>query len=354
MIDWLKILKQSPIDWLLDKSNSSVRYFTLRDIIGKPEDNVEVMDVRKTISKSVVIQRILRKQNMYGYWEMPNSPYLPKYKSSYWTLMILGILGMDRTNENVAKACEFIFQFQNDDGGFQSESVGSSSREYKYRLLKNKRLPSHKEFVSALLFESQLSCLTGNIASALVRLGYADDPGVHKSLEWLAKVQNKNGGWLCPHWKAHAKDKHGCFMGTICSMEAFSEIPSESLTREMTETISKGAEFLLKHHLFQADHHDYKIINNTFLELSFPWFSGYTILRGLDVLTKLGYVNDPRIDEAIGIILQKRQRNGVWVLENSPIGRMQTDLKKKGQPSKWITLLALKILKRLSALKTTH
>jgi hypothetical protein len=347
MTDWLKILKESPVDWLLERSNPSVRYFTLRDILGRPEDHMEVIDAKKAIPDSPTVQRILRKQNPDGYWERSESPYLPKYKSSYWTLMILGALGMDRMNEKMAKACESIFQFQNEDGGFQSESVGSAAREYEYRHKRNKELPSQKEFVSSLICESQLSCLTGNMASALIRMGYVDDPRVKKALEWLIKVQNKDGGWLCPYWKAHARDKHGCFMGTICPMEALSELPKEDLTREINATIASGAEFLLMHHLFKADHHNFKVINQTFLESSFPWF-GYSILRGLDVMTKLGYTKDSRIDEAVNIILQKRQSNGAWILEKSPIGRMQTDIERKGQPSKWITLIALRILKRLS------
>jgi len=347
MIDWLRIFRESPIDWLLERSNPSVRYFTLREILGKPEDAPETMDAKRTIQESAVVQRMLRKQNPQGYWERPDSPYLPKYKSSYWTLMILGRLGMDRSNEKVEKACDFIFQFQNDDGGFSTESAGSASREYEYRHLKNKKLPSREEFVSSLIFESQLSCLTGNMVAALIRMGYANDSRVKKTLGWLVRVQNKDGGWLCPYWKAHVRDKHGCFMGTISSMEAFSEVPREGLTKEVSATISRGAEFLLMHHLFKADHHNYRVINKAFSELSFPWFAGYNILRGLDVLTKLGYVEDHRVGEAIDIILQKRQSNGAWVLENSPKGRMQTDIERKGQPSKWITLIALRVLKRI-------
>jgi len=36
------------------------------------------------------------------------------------------------------------------------------------------------------------------------------------------------------------------------------------------------------------------------------------------------------------------------VLESTPYGRMQADLEKKGQPSKWVTLKALWVLKGMS------
>jgi hypothetical protein len=256
-------------------------------------------------------------------------------------------LGIDRTNDKVAEACEFI-QFQQDNGGFSSDNKNSALREYGYQRRKGKQLTSQNEFVAILVFESQLSCLTGNMVAALIRLGYAEGPRVKKALEWLVRVQNKDGGWLCPYWKAHVRDKHGCFLGAICSMEAIREVKKESLTKEMKEAISQGAEFLLMHKLFKADHHDYKVINQAWLQLSFPWFAGYNILRGLDVLTKLGYVNDDRLDDAVEILLQKRQSNGAWILENSPEGRMQANIETKGQPSKWITLIALRMPRRLS------
>jgi hypothetical protein len=347
MIEWSRILKESPIDWLLEESNPSVRYFTLRDILDKLEADLEVMAAREAISKSTVVQKILRKQHPQGYWDKLDSPYLPKYKSSYWTIMILGQLGMNRTNGKVEKACEFIFQFQHETGGFSSHSQNSALREYEYLRGKGRKLPPKDAYVSSLIFEEQLSCLTGNMVAALIRMGYVDDLRVKMALEWLVKIRNNDGGWLCPYWKAYVKDKHGCFTGTICPMEALSEVPKEKLTNEMRQAISKGADFLLMHRLFKADHHDYKMISQAWLQLSFPSFAGYNILRGLDVLTKLGYVKDERLDDAVEVLMQKQQGNGVWILENSPEGRMQANVETKGQPSKWITLAALKVLKKL-------
>jgi hypothetical protein len=340
MIEWVKILKQSPLDWLLDESNPSVRYFTLLDVLGKDENAPQVITAKKAIPKSQVINRILQKLHPEGYWENADSPYLPKYKSSYWQIMTLGQLGIDRTDKRVENACEHIFQFQLTEGGF-------STYEHAYKNKKNNASPN--QTTTSLAFEHQLSCLTGNITTALNRIGYADDPRVKKALEWLLKIQNKDGGWLCPYWKAHIKDKHGCFYGTICPTEAFSELRKENITEQMKQATEKGAEFLLMHHLFQADHHDYRVINQTWLKLSFPWFYGYNILRGLDVLTKLGHTNDERLNDAIEILLQKRQANGTWILENAPIGRMQTNVEVKGKPSKWITMIALRVLKRLSS-----
>jgi len=347
-----QLLNESLLDWLLEKTNPSVRYFTLRDLLDKGEDDPQLIAAKQAIPTSKVVKRILSKQDPEGYWEEPANPYHPKYKTSYWQIMALGQLGVDRSDERVRNACEYIFRFQLDEGGFSSYTSERAFKEYGLLREKGKKLPPPNEWVSAIVFEHQYSCLTGNMAAALIRIGYAHDPSVRKDLEWLVEIQNRDGGWLCPYWRAHVKDTHGCFYGTICPMEAFSEVPRKNLTTEMERVIERGAEFLLMHRLFKADHHDYTVIKQSWLKLGFPWFYGYNILRGLDVLTKLGYVKDERLNDAVEILLQKRQGNGAWILESAPIGRMQTNIEAKGKPSKWITLIALRVLKRLSSAKS--
>lgn len=339
------------INWLLEKDNPSVRYFTLRDLLDKGENNLKLKVTKSAIPDSKLISKILSKQNPKGYWEDSESPYIPKYKSSYWQIMILGQLGMDRSDKRVKNACEYIFKFQHEEGGFTSETKKTALRKYNIRLKRVKKVPPLDKWVSSYIYEGQLSCLTGNIIAALIRLGYEDDPRMKKALKWLVKIQNKDGGWLCPYWKAHIKDKHGCFYGTIAPLEAFSEVPQKNLTKGMKETIERGAEFLLMHHLFKADHHNYKIINKSWLNFSSPWFYGYHILRGLDVLTKLGYSDDKRLNDAVQILLQKRCSDRKWILESSPTGRMQANIETVSKPSKWITLIALKVLKRIYKLK---
>lgn len=111
-------------------------------------------------------------------------------------------------------------------------------------------------------------------------------------MDWLASIQNADGGWLCPYWKAHIRDTHSCFYGTICALEALAEIPKDRRTAAVQDTVGRGAEFLLMHRLYRADHHDFQVINANWLRLAFPWFYGYDILRGLWVLTRLGILNE--------------------------------------------------------------
>jgi len=348
--DWRSLLKADPTDWLLERENPSVRYFALRDILDCSDKDPEIVEARAAIRRYKKVSKIFRKQKPGGYWESAEHPYDPKYKSAYWQIIILGLLGLDKGDERVRRACGYIFQFQLEDGGFTTFREEGAKREYQWmkkRLLEKEREPPPFEaWAQEKIREYEMSCLTGNVAAALIRLGYASDGRVRRALKWLAEVQNADGGWLCPYWKAHIKDKHSCFMGTITPLDAFSELPEEYRSPEMDVAIERGVEFLLMHRLFKADHHQFRVIKGAWLKFSFPCFF-YDILRGLSVVTRLGYAKDRRIDDAFEILLQKQNMDGKWILESTQSGKMQTNLEQKGKPSKWVTLNALRVIKRL-------
>jgi hypothetical protein len=52
------------------------------------------------------------------------------------------------------------------------------------------------------------------------------------------------------------------------------------------------------------------------------------------------------MQEAVDLVLSKMRPDGTWLLENTYNGRFNVNIERKGAPSKWITLNALKALKR--------
>jgi len=347
--DWKSALKAYPIEWLLEEENPPVRYFALKELAEKQTGDPELSAAKAAIGRYDKVQRIFAKQRPDGFWKSPEQPYMPKYRSTYWQIMILSQLGLDKSDERVGRACDFISRFQLEEGGFTIYNEDTAKEEYnlkeKQALKKGKKPQDYEKFVSDTIHESELTCLTGNVATALIQLGY-DDERINRALNWLVEVQNRDGGWLCPYWKAHLRDRHGCFMGTIAPLDAFSVLPKEKRNSDIEEAIQRGAEFLLMHRLFRADHHGFRVINGSWLKLGFPCFF-YDVLRGLDVVTRLGFAKDERIADAMNLILEKQGADGKWILESAPSGRMQVDLEKKGQPSKWLTLNALRVIKRV-------
>jgi len=77
----------------------------------------------------------------------------------------------------------------------------------------------------------------------------------------------------------------------------------------------------------------------------FPVFYQSDVLEVLDILTELG-VKDKRMQESVDLVVSNRDSGGRWLLKNTFNGKMLCDIEEKGKDSKWITLRALRVLKR--------
>ncbi len=332
MVTWKSILKNDSTNWLLEDSNPSVKYFTLVDILDKSRKTTEVLESRKKIMKSELIQKILLKQNPEGYWFEPENFYIKrKYKGTVWNFIILAEIGADGNDKRIKKTCEFILKnSQNkESGGFAYCSLKSGGG------ADSKVLP----------------CLTGNMVWCMIRSGYIDDLRVQKGIEWITTYQRFDDGIqeLPKNWpyKKHINcfGKHSCHMGAVKTLKALTEIPEEKRSKDVKITIKNGVEYLLKHHIYKRSHDLSKISKPSWLQLSFPHMYQSDILEILAILTRLGY-KDNRMQDAIDILSSKQNEDGSWNLERTFNGRFITNIETKGKPSKWITLNALRILKR--------
>jgi len=80
------------------------------------------------------------------------------------------------------------------------------------------------------------------------------------------------------------------------------------------------------------------------LQFGFPLMWNTDILEILYILTKLNYRAN-RMQEAVDLVISKQDDQGKWKLERTFNGCFQVNIEKKGRPSKWVTLNALKVLK---------
>jgi hypothetical protein len=113
--------------------------------------------------------------------------------------------------------------------------------------------------------------------------------------------------------------------------------------------LQRGQDYLLERHLLRRLSTG-EIIDPTFTQLSFPTGYYYDILRALEHLRRAGVPRDERMTEAIDLIVQKRGPDGRWYLENPHPEQLDLGMDEaKGQPSRWITLRALRVLDWYSA-----
>jgi hypothetical protein len=325
-----EITTDETIEWLMGKENPSVRYFTLTELLKKPERDIEVIEAKHDIMDSGVVPRILSRQNEAGCWGEPAEFYLDKYCGTVWQLMILAELGADGADSRIQKACEFILENSQD-----TESFGFSV---------NRSVKSgggrHSEVIP---------CLTGNMVWSLIRLGMLDDSRVQKGIDWICRYQRSDDGipeapegWPYDRYEM-CWGRHTCHMGVVKSLKALSSIPRDKRNNEVNERIETLAEYLLIHRIHKKSHDLQSVSKPGWLKFGFPLMYQTDILEILGLLVDLGF-NDARMDDAIEIVKSKQNKGKRWKLENTFNGKMLEDIEAKGMDSKWITLKALHIL----------
>ncbi|NIN66497.1 MAG: nitrogen fixation protein NifH [Anaerolineae bacterium] len=315
-------LKGDPFPWLLEEDNPSVRYFTLRGLLDYPRDHDEVTEARQTILTSKPVRDILDAQYPQGYWVKPGRGYSPKYRGTVWQLMFLADLGAT-PNEAIDRACRSVLQ--------------------------NSFLPEEGLFSATKLRTGTIICLNGNLVRAFTTLGYGDNSTVRTVAQTLAERIAKEG-FACRANAASRTKKESwlpCAWGAIKALRAFALIPRHQHSAAVTEAIGRGLELLFSRELTVADYPSRnRRISPLWLRFGFPLAYTSDILEAADVLTQLGHGADQRLRGAIEFVLAKQDEDGRWPLEHT-LDRTWTKFGTRGQPSKWVTLRALRMLSRL-------
>lgn len=86
-------------------------------------------------------------------------------------------------------------------------------------------------------------------------------------------------------------------------------------------------------------------IRPSFTRFSFPPRRPYDVLRALDHLQAADAPTDPRVADAIDLVRTKRRANDTWPLQNRHSGKVHLEMEAPGEPSRWNTLRALRVLR---------
>ncbi len=264
--------------------------------------------------------------------------YLPKYRSTVWSLILLSQLGANvNIDRRLAPACQRYFDIALTDNG----QITSNGR------------PS-----------GTVDCLQGNILSAFLDLGYQDER-MPIAFEWMARSTTGTGvspmsaktaplryysGKIGPDFQCGANNKLSCAWGASKVMLAFSKVPEESRTDLIDQAIERGIKFLFSSDPAQADYPNgwNPKPSGNWWKFGFPVFYVTDLLQICESLARFGYVSDPRLNNAIQVILDKKDSNGCWAQEYSYQDKTWADFGGKHAPSKWVTIRALEALNFLN------
>ena len=192
-------------------------------------------------------------------------------------------------------------------------------------------------------------CVNGQVATVGAYFGQ-DVRGI---IDRLLTEQLPDGGWNC---EAANGSTRSSFNTTICVLEALLEYELRFGTKaEVTEARVSGQEYLLERRLFHRRSTG-EIVSAcrksgaAFTRFAFPTWWHYDVLRGLEYLRNVYVAPDKRVAEAIELLKSKRDRDGRWPLEIFHPGVMLVQMDEvEGQPSRWNTLRALRVLNWYSA-----
>ncbi len=362
MATWKDKLNGDPVPWLLenDWSQPAIRYYTLRDILGRDDNDKEVKAAKAAIMTSGPVPVILAAQHPDGYWGKR-----PRYTGTMPAIVFMAQLGADGSDPRIRAGCEFLLSRYIDSNG---APLGSLSL---------KGTPS-----------SGFNCTAGSMGAALIDFGWLNNQRLQAAMELLAQTitgeevvdasdrdTNKRydkSGSSTPSFACSQRNANlPCAWGAIKAMIALSKVPPAQRNRNMQEAIKRGVDFLLSHDPAVADYPFGRgnRPSSTWFKFYYPLRSEADVLQNLEVLAALGQAGNPKLTNALDLVISKQNQQGCWLLERTYkeladtqekkvfywyhnslrlyiTGKELADIQeKKGHPSKWITLRALRVLK---------
>lgn len=186
-------------------------------------------------------------------------------------------------------------------------------------------------------------------------LNYASYFGVPENdlipvIDFLLREKMPDGGFNCNSTGKGAI--HSSLHSTLSVLEGILEYKKNGYSYRLEELLQAKKEseaFILVHRLFRSDKSG-TVINPNFLKLYYPGRWYYDILKALDYFQSAKADYDPRMKDALDVLLSKRTKEGLWKLSSKHPGETHFEMEQAGKPGRWNTLRAMRVLRRYGEL----
>ena len=328
------------LDWLLEEDGAQpgVRYFALVDLLNRPAGDPEVIVARRAMMERGPVPAILAAQDAAGYWCAPGPGYLPKYRSTVWSIIYLAQLGADPADARVRAGAEYLLAHMlASNGAFSLDGTPSMT----------------------------IHCLAGNLGRALLDLGVGGDERLAQAIEVMARYVTGEGiapagekgvalryyasGMCGPGLRCSANNKQPCAWGAVKVLRALARVPAAGRTPAIEHAQQATVDFLFSVDPATAAYPsgDNSKPSSSWFRFGFPVFYVTDVLQVAEALAEAGYGHDPRLAALRELILTRRDAAGRWKMEYTYAGKTWADAERKGEPSKWVTLRAERALQAM-------
>ena len=294
-------LNGDPLPWLLDPENPSVCYWTLVDILGRPANDPEVQMARAAIPQQPLVKELFALQHPDGHWGDDET----KPQTAQGAVTVLGLLYMlgVAPDSCTSAGCEsFLRNCQHESGGFSMT-----------RKIRSGIFP----------------CTTSPHLPFLIYFGLGDDPRVRSACAFMIEEMSAENALDCGRYQ-----HRDCLWGAIAGLNGLAVLPADMRSAQSSQTAARLANTLLD------AGYDFKGEHKRWLTFGVP--RAWDLLSALKALANHGYAHDPRFIPLLDLILDHQDERGRWLCGS--VSRTWP-IEKRNQPSKWVTLDVLRVLK---------
>jgi len=317
---------------LLADPSPSLRLLVLRDLLGRPEDDPEIQELRQLQEIDPFITRFLDLQNGDGSFRggEGGGSGLGVIRLTAQALMGLGYLGLGSDHPAIQLGVDYLFAQQQVDGSFPLISQGA--------VLDGGMLDEDVKY-HMIPIQTALPLL------GLAWAGYATDPRAERAYEWLLKQELPQGGWpsgrhedqyiYSAGYRRLAHSEFGCRTNTTAAVSAFALHPA----RRIDPSARRGLDLLLAHEHRQAHTLGFEVARLIGVEPprgAFTYFKRYDVAQIMDLSWRIGAsLEDPRVAENVEFAQELQGDYGIWEYKQHP------------EVSRWVSFDILRSLSRL-------
>jgi hypothetical protein len=296
------------IKWLLE-GDVSIQFQVYRDLL-----KLDRPDLQQRIANEGWGKILLSLRHSNGHWG--RSFYQPKWTSTHYTLLELKNLAIVSPIPEISQTLELIVSNEKcSDGGIHP---GGGIR-------------------------NSDVCINGMFLNYASYFGAPEDH-LTSVVDFLIGQQMKDGGFNCHSNRIGAV--HSSLHTTISVLEGLLEYSRngyEYRKDELKRIADGSTEFILQHCLYKSDKTG-EIIDEKMIRFSYPCRWRYDVLRALDYFQDAGISYDSRMDDALELLIKKRNTDKKWPLQAKHPGQVHVEMEFPGKLSRWNTLRALRVL----------
>lgn len=307
------LIDPQTVEWLLE-GDVSVQFQVKRDLLGVVDASLQFR-----ISTEGSGAALLAARGTDGHWG--RGFYQPKWTSSHYTLLELKNLALNPRNALARETVELILRDEKGTDGGLNPARQSMPRDV---------------------------CVNGMALNYAAYFGAVPEQ-LASVVDFILGQRLSDGGFNCRRNRSGAR--HSSVHTTVSIIEGVTEYARGGYrhrTDELLDARGDAIEFLLRHRLYRSERTG-EPMSPEFTRLHYPARWHFDVLRGLDALADAGAPYDDRMADALGTVAGRQRPDGKWTANRGYPGATHVPPDQPGTPSRWITLIALRVLRRYLA-----